>query len=246
MEGPTLNFKIAICDDYEIYLDEIEKTLRKYDWKDNTIIIYKYQSGSTLLCELENKMVFDIIFLDIDLREDNLGTDVGRSIKAMCPNTLLIYISAYNRFYMDLANAEPFHFLRKPVTLDILAPVLNRALDRLYLIKNNFFYNYKSRGTTQKINLAETKYFYSERRKIISFSKDSIVDFYGKLDILENDVSKIYPYFLRPNNRYLVNYKYIEKLNNQFLTIGNNEITISKAYKDNFKKKLFYFVNNRL
>ena len=77
----------------------------------------KFNNGRNLLEMIRNGKSYDIIFLDIDLKDDYLGTDTGHFIKIISPNTLIIYMSAYDNYYSKIVHAEPFDFIPKPFTI---------------------------------------------------------------------------------------------------------------------------------
>lgn len=82
-------YRIIVCDDNVAYKDTLVMMLKKYtDLYDAEII--GFSNGRKML-EYCSKNGFDIIYLDIELGEDN-GMDYAKTIKKMNPKALIIYI----------------------------------------------------------------------------------------------------------------------------------------------------------
>ena len=69
--------KVAICDDQKIVADEIEKFCREF-LKDESIeyVVKKFFTGAELI---NDKFEPDIIFMDIELSEEN-GMDIAKKL----------------------------------------------------------------------------------------------------------------------------------------------------------------------
>ena len=69
--------KIAICDNDFFYRRDLEQLCLTYYGNDCEILLF--DDGERLIAELENN-IFDIIFLDIEMRHKN-GVEVKRGIE---------------------------------------------------------------------------------------------------------------------------------------------------------------------
>ena len=58
------------------------------------------------------------------------------------------------------------------------------------------------------------------------------LEFYGKLDIVENEISDLSNNFLRIGKSYLVNTRYIKSFNKNFIKVDNEEFSIGLKYRD--------------
>lgn len=128
-----LQIKIAICDDNEAHIYRLKVLIKEYmsNLSEYIYTIYPFKSGVKIFDECKN-IIPDIIFMDIDLNETILGTNIGAKTKNISPNILLIYISGYDFYYNELIQSEPFAFLAKPIDTNELHSVLDRAVKRLY------------------------------------------------------------------------------------------------------------------
>lgn len=122
---------VLVCDDNKAFLKAaglmLEKYAELYD-----IEITTFDNGTDLLEYCYNNK-FDVIFMDVDLGKKN-GLDIAKKLKTINPDFLIIYISAYEIYYKDMVNAEPFAFVSKsyPGNLEKeLTEALKKAMDRL-------------------------------------------------------------------------------------------------------------------
>lgn len=244
IKGDILKICIAACDDNEAFIDELLNFLLVF-FEDNVncLDFYQFKSGKKLLEKIKNKFVPDIIFLDIALEEDMLGTNFGIEVKKINPNIILIYVSSYEDYYKELAQAEPFGFIMKPIRYSELQSMLNNAIKRLYYLKKKFIFTYKTNQTICKIDLKEVVFFESKHRIVIIHTiNEEEIKFYGKLDKIENEIEEIYPCFLRPNKSHYINYHYIEEFSNSFVKVNGMEIKITPKYNKKCMAKIHYLL----
>lgn len=237
-----MEISIAICDDENIFVDNLYNILKKL-FKDSYTqipIIYNFTSGFKLINAVKNGVVLDIIFLDIELSKDNiLGTEIGTTIKQLNPDVLIIYTSFYNCYDRNITRAEPFDFLTKPIQHEELIKTVDRALSRIQYLKPESLFTYKSKGNTYQINIKDVLYFESKHRIInIHFKDGNIHEFYDKLDNVELYINDICDYFLRPSKSYLVNFYFLSRVSNTSLLISDIEINIGQKYHDSFLNKM--------
>lgn len=236
-----MKIQIAICDDEKYAIALLESLLKKVEvLSEHQYQIHTFTSSSAMFEFAEsNNIKFDIVYLDIELEKNVLGTDVGTRLKQLNPDMLLIYVSGYDCYYKDLVKAEPFDFLDKPITLDKLKQPTENAIKRLLHINQDCFYKFSFNGLGSQINLKDVVYFESRHRIIqIRHIKENGLRFYDKLDNVEKKIENIYPYFVRINKSYYVNKNYVTKVSATYICIDDMSIKISAKYKDNIKRKL--------
>jgi DNA-binding LytR/AlgR family response regulator len=72
----------------------------------------------------------DLVFLDIDM-DGMTGIELGEKIRALYENTVLIYITGYEKYAFEAFQLRAFHYLLKPVTLERFRQVLSEALNHI-------------------------------------------------------------------------------------------------------------------
>lgn len=234
-----MNIHLAICDDEDFFIEDLLDKLKECAavLKNVTVEIDTFIHGETLLDKMKTNK-YDIVLLDIKLN-NLLGTEVGIELKKYNPNLLLIYMSSYDCYYTKLVKAEPFDFLHKPFIVSDLKKTLEKAIERLNYFSNDYFYTYKSNGVNHTIDLKNVVYFESQHRLINAHCKESdTFQFYEKLNKVEKEISDYYPYFIRVNQSFYVNFNYITSCAASTVTLNNEyTIKISPKYKQSFEEK---------
>lgn len=230
---------IIICDDNKPFCNLLEKLLKKYAELQD-IQIVKFYNGIDLIDYCSNNQ-FDIAYLDIEIGEEN-GLDVAKKLKYFNPKAILIYISSYEDYYMDMLAAEPFRFIKKELT-DIEKferELENTLIDAIKRIKYKNTYTFEFRKNTYVIELDKIQYFYSITRTIHICGNvgDAPLYFYGKIDELQKELQNN-DNFVRISKSYIVNLKYVLAAGKNYVKIGGKELTLSSKYKLNFESKYY-------
>ena len=85
-------YRIAVCDDEEIALDQITELIKKEFNKMGQNVEVNIFNKPELLLESNRSGCFDIIFLDIDMPNIN-GIEATRIIKKLNPRTRIIFVT---------------------------------------------------------------------------------------------------------------------------------------------------------
>ena len=113
-----MNLNVAICDDDVVFLQQLKESLLAFAFQlDMDLNIDSFQSGDELLSVIQNSnsFPFQIIFLDIEMKEEN-GINIARRIFHLAPTDLFLsFISSYPEYMQDSFSVHPFSFLGKPL-----------------------------------------------------------------------------------------------------------------------------------
>ena len=81
---------------------------------------------------------------------------------------------------------------------------------------------------THKLNLSDTLYFTSDKRKVNAVTLTGNIDFYYKL----NDLEEVLPsFFIWIHQRYLINLNFVSSIEGSNLIINNESLPISRTYQ---------------
>lgn len=231
---------VVVCDDNIEFCNLMEMILEKY--KDiYDIDIVKFYSGDQLREYCWNNK-FDIIFLDIKLGEDN-GLQIAKSLKRINPESLMIYMSSYDGYYVDMVQAEPFRFIKKDlVDIRKFENALDNALsDAIKRINNKAVFTYEFNRRKYTVELDKVIYFYSVARTIHMHGEigDNPTYYYGKIDDLYKTLQKIDDNFARISKSYIVNMNRVEVKNKRQVIIEGNTRSLTSKYREEFLKKYY-------
>ena len=171
--------KIAICDDDYVFANKIKEYINeiKNNNDDIDLKVNVFSSGIDFLKCINNNEKFDIIFMDIQMPGIN-GIELGIKIRSMF-DTIIVYISVSDQYFVDIFNIKPFGFLIKPLKFSDFEHVF--FVIYRHIFDSNNFYEFKSRKSNLRIKFKDIIYFKSFRRMVIVYAVDGQHEFYGKL-----------------------------------------------------------------
>ncbi|MCD7745664.1 MAG: response regulator [Lachnospiraceae bacterium] len=114
--------RIAICDDSRMSQALFINSLREWDPAERAEC---FNSGADLLKAMQEPPVFDVVFLDIYLPDEN-GLDIARKIQKLSPQTGIVFTTSSHEFAVDAYSLNALHYLVKPVTAEGLGEAFQR------------------------------------------------------------------------------------------------------------------------
>lgn len=218
---------VAICDDDISMTGYIESMLRDIAKKKNILVETEvFWEGNKLIKAVENGTYFDIIFLDIEMGFDN-GITIARKIREIDKNVLITYVTSHESYMRESFSIRPFRFILKPVEEKQMLDCFEAAYEEISNADSYFRYSYQR--INYKIPIKNIFYFESRKRKIHIVTDKETLEFYGKLNKIEESLKTCKVAFLRIHQSFLVNYKHIRGLAYDFVIMNNGErISISE------------------
>ena len=94
--------KIAICDDENIIVNQIENIILNVCKTEGILVdTDAFYCGETLEKAVMLGTKYDLIFLDIQMKNGD-GITTAKNIREMDENVLLIFVSGYDKYMMEL------------------------------------------------------------------------------------------------------------------------------------------------
>ena len=239
--------KIIVCDDNVEFMEALVRLLTQYASLYNAEVI-GFSTGNEVLEYCRDNQC-DIIYMDIEVGEAN-GMSIAKTLKRMYSQLLVIYISAYDNYYTEMVQAEPFRFIPKDM-LDMrkfekaVVDTLEIAMSR---ITGNNLWTYEFRRRQYVIELGQVHYFRSFARTIyiVGDIGDTPGYYYGKMNDLERELEKSKVHFARINRSYIVNMKYIRYSGSDSVQVGKEKLIVAAKYRESFRLKYMEYWENKL
>lgn len=234
--------KIYICD------DDLNTVNLLAEWVGEYLIgsecrVRTYNNGIDVIHEISKNagQETEIIFMDIKLKNDN-GIDVAKEIKKMNQNAVIIFISGYSEYFEESFEAEPVYFLIKPLKKETFARAMEKAIEKGRQKMKKFLLLRKKE--VSRIFFDDIYYVESVGRKIQLHCVEEKIECYEKLDDLEE---KLEGDFVRCHKSYLVNMKWLQSIDNRFISLMNEmRIPISRAQLAQTKEKVFEYLGRQM
>jgi len=227
---------VGICDDGVNICADLEEMVLQYAGKNKIQIDTKvYYSGEELCDDIKKGYHLDILFLDIELYEQN-GMQVGDYIRNGIEDRMMqiIYISGSSSYAQELFKTQPMDFLIKPITMKQMEDSLHLAIKLIE--KNKGRFEYHNGKEHHFISYGDIIYFESKGRKMKVVSFHAEQEFYGKIKELEKALSKD---FIMIHQSYVINRMRVRRYTYEMVEMDDGAmLPISKAYRKQVRERL--------
>ena len=229
-------YRIGICDDDKILCADLEEQL--YALSKEMVLkveIDVWYSGESIQDDLQKGIELDLLFLDIELVQEN-GITVGKFIRNEMEDmqTHIVYISSKEGYAMQLFKVQPLDFLIKPVSVEQLKEVLMRSVKQKSRL--DAYFEYQKGNSVFRIPIKDIAYFTSMDKKIVIVKKDGEEEFYGKL---KNIAENLPVEFIMIHQSYIINQVYVREYSYETVKMVNGEnLNISKPYRKETRRKI--------
>ena len=122
--------QIAICDDEQYYREKIQSLLKQYLNKQNIdYTIQCYHSGEQFLNQYENSVKYDIVFLDISMKELN-GIQTAAQIRTFHSTTFLVFVTAFIDYALEGYKVSAVRYIMKDTLNTAIPECMNAILQK--------------------------------------------------------------------------------------------------------------------
>ena len=120
-------YNILITDDEQIAIDSLKFIISKNF--DSNVTLFTAQSGTDAL-QIINQEKIDIVFMDINM-PGLTGLDTVSCINKLRPETVIIIISAFDRFQyaQEAMNLGVFKYITKPVNRNVIIQTVRESMN---------------------------------------------------------------------------------------------------------------------
>lgn len=232
--------EVAICDDNILFSGQLEeKILQLSKLYFIKMDVEVYSDGSNLLLEIANGKHFNIIFMDIEMKQMD-GIKTATQIREVDQAVQFIFVTSYEKYMRNTFCVAPIGFVTKPVQYSELKKVFYLAI--MVLNKKKEYYYFEFNKIFYKIKMDDIMYFQSKARFVLVACTNEIFKQYEKLSKIEAECEQK-GQFLRIHQSYLVNFKYIDRISSDNIRLQKGIILpVSKSKKQEIDKKMQIFM----
>lgn len=196
--------KFAVCDDIEKDRKELIRMLESL--VDSNVVISEFDDERKLEISLENNS-FDLVFLDIQMTDENAGIRIKKYIESEHMDTFIIFITAFSAYHKDTHGRNVLWLLEKPIKKE----ELEQAMDAFFFQKNP--------GKAVFIDEKNGEVIFSKQVKYINFDNKyaEIYKINGNKILIRKSIKELINElagegFLQIRRETIVNMRYIDKI----------------------------------
>ena len=224
---------IGIVEDEAVWGDKIQTIIEKY-CKDKNISsqINSYNSGKDFMKNADA----DLLFLDIELAEGEDGFEIAEQLMNLGSKCKVCFLTSHTELARFGYRVNAFRYIDKKHLEEI-----NEAMDFFLKtkIQDRIVFCNGTAGIRIKISLNELLLVETNGRKLRYLMLD------GSEHLCEGQISETARSlsqfgFFQIHRSYIVNLKYIEKVNSHEVTLCNGlKVVIGRIHSKEFKKEFF-------
>ncbi len=239
IESILQKISIAIVDDEDIFLEHFAEIVEDhFRASKKEFEISKFKSSKELyVCGKS----FDLYFLDIEMPEVS-GTEIAESIResyGRIPE--VIFVTSNNHAVYDVFEFEALGFIRKTYLENDFEKSMRIFWNKKKSLDNMF--ELKCDGATILKKSEEIIYVEVFAHRVVFHCLDGDYGIWGSLDNVEQLLNE--SGFVKTHRCYLVNMKYIDKLETKSVILQlleGVEIPIGKQYTVELKRKYVHYL----
>ena len=230
---------IAICDDNKIHCKITYDMIVHYEQnRECDINIDIYLTGKRLL-EVEKK--YDILFMDIELKEEN-GMNVAVEYRKK-QDTKVILLTSHVEQIANGYKIYAYRFLVKPLIIEDLFEALDSAIKEINNEKTLIVIAENKTKHIIKVN----SIIYLEAGERITGIRTKEQFYIIRKNISEVQKEVFSPNFYMTHRSYIVNLNFVDEIKKTEIVLTNGEkIKLSRLKVTDFKKKYFEFLKKKV
>lgn len=225
--------KIAVVEDEEVWRDKVQTIVEKYCRDKNiSFQINSYGSGKEFMKNPDT----DLLFLDIELAEGEDGFQIAEQMMDCGNKSKICFLTSHTEQARLGYKVNAFRYIDKRHLEEI-----GEALDSFLKtrVQERMIFCNDINGICIKINLNELLLVETYGRKLRYLMLDGSEHFCeGKISETAQGLGRFG--FFQIQRSYIVNLKYIEKVNSRVITLCNGlEVVIGRTHSKEFKREFF-------
>lgn len=218
--------RIGICDDDPKIRKSIYELACKVLFKYTELDFYYYRDGQEVISAIENRsFAAELLLLDIHMPGKD-GIYVADYIRRNSIDVDIIFVTVSNGHVLQGYKYKAFAYCMKPINAAQLSEIIANYVEERQ--KNSYCINVSVNGQNIRIPLNRVVYFESQKRKIIAHLLGDDIAFYGKMNELEEALSK--DKFFRCHQSYIVNRDLIDSIKRTEIIVSGVAIPMSRKY----------------
>ena len=223
--------KIVILEDQTEQAERLRKMLEQYEatHSDFSYSLRLYDRAIPLLTGY--KCDADVLFLDIQV-PDLSGMEVARRIRAVDEKVMIIFITMLTQYAIEGYSVGAFDYVLKPVRYEEFSAKMDRVCRMLAHQSSSVTIEVRTKEETRRLNADDISYIEVSNHDILIHANGEVIRQWGNLKSYEDKLTT--SHFVRCNACYLVNLKYVRGINGDCVTVGKDDLAVSKAKRKEF------------
>ena len=173
---------------------------------------------------------YDIVFMDIDMPGMS-GMETARELRSFDSSVILIFVTNMAQYAISGYEVDALDFVLKPVNKYALSLKIKRAASRMTRRIEDYI-SIRTEDEMRSIRIASIKYMEVIGHYVIYHTMEGDFKEYTTLKEARNRINR--DIFVFASRSYLINLQYVDAVDKETVTIGNDKLLISRPQRKPF------------
>lgn len=223
--------RVALVEDEDVWAETFTDYVKKFASENGeAVTCTRFPDADGFLAGYRAE--YDVVLMDIGLPGTS-GMEAAKKLREKDTAVVLVFITSMMQFAVNGYEVDAVDFIVKPVPYFVFSVKFRRVVEKIALRKETVLPVKTDAGT---VNVPSSKIKYVEiiKHYTVYHTTDGDYRARGALKDVEPLLEKYD--FVRCNNCYLVNLKYVKSIRGYTVNVGGDELLISHPKRSNFVK----------
>ena len=228
--------RVAVCDDQQAFLTEIDALLQQWPNRPQALIVSYFTDGDALITS-HRSLPFDIILLDVVMPLIN-GIETAGEIRTFDKSVKLVFLTSSPEFAVESYTVKANNYLLKPVNSLSLYRCLDELVDEIW--RKARIITVKCSDATHRLCLDQIEYIEAQNKHtLFALSNGESLEAIGLMNTYECKL-RLEDGFFKCHRSYIVNMHQIDSYTSKEIkTRSGWRIPISRGSQKEFEDSYF-------
>lgn len=231
--------KIAVCDDEIIFAEKMKTIIDTYCMeKQIPYEVDLYQSGRDFITNSIKMMEYQIVFLDINM-EGIDGLETAKELRKLCKETFVIFVTAFINYTLEGYKVDAIRYLLK--MSENFEQSVYEALNAVFqkMEYTPIIRKFCFQEGNKNVALERILYIESVLHKLTFHILEEDIISYTMYETLNNITGMFNKDFVRIHQSYLVNLRFVRKIDKKDLILSNDiSLPIARSKLNEARKRV--------
>lgn len=224
---------IAIVEDDDLAAEALKRHIERYGSEFGCdFSVHRFPNAEEFLKSYSS--VYAVVFMDIQMSGMN-GMDAAFRLRETDKTVSLVFITSLVQYAQRGYEVDAVCYLLKPVAYYDFALKFRKALD-VYVMNEQHSIAVEIAGGMCRVSVDKLMYVEILKHRLYYHMVDGVAETTGVLSAVEKELGKYG--FLRCNNCYLVNPRFVVSVSGLIVNVGGRELAVSRPRRAAFLTKL--------
>ena len=229
-----MSYRIAVVDDCATDTEYVQALVEEWlVMRNETAQIKTFPSAEAFLFAYEDNTTWDILLLDIEMKEMN-GMELAKKLRESNTAVQLVFITGYPDFMAEGFEVSALHYLMKPVSKEKLYTVLERAAAGIE--KREKMLSVTFDRQTDLIPLSKILYIEAQKQYVLIHTVEEVYRMKASLTEMKEQTDA---FFFPCQRSFLVNLQHVIRIKSDCVVLKNKEeVPISRGMAERIGREM--------